>query len=269
MRFHKLEEHLREAGDSHYADQLRDAEKFYVGLGSRLPDGPVVIDDFQRLPFSACAFEFSIDFGHRVTLGPVGDEVFLNPASDALPVIFLALSGDGGQSFVTQIYSEYRGSNRAIFGNYWISAGSFGVRLSGNDLIYRAHGVAPEQIILRADDRGILRAEQMAAFLLGAFLKVLNCVNVRTETIEAPAALNKKRTRNGKPPIYSYKTLVLRPSAQQRMDKGGAHESPRIHLRRGHIKHRKTGDFWWQPCVVGDRTRGVVMKDYRAERLLK
>jgi hypothetical protein len=42
---------------------------------------------------------------------------------------------------------------------------------------------------------------------------------------------------------------------------GGTHASPRIHLRRGHIRHLPRKNVWVNATVVGRRT-GVVMKDY-------
>jgi hypothetical protein len=98
-------------------------------------------------------------------------------------------------------------------------------------------------------------------------MAILNCSNVDTMDNEPSAALNKKRARNGKVPIYSYKTLHIRPNAPL----GDSREygivgrnSPRVHLRRGHI--RRIGEdktIWIQSCVVGSKERGVVMKDYK------
>ena len=107
-----------------------------------------------------------------------------------------------------------------------------------------------------------------AADRIARVLEVLNCSNVSSERIDPPEALNKKRIKAGKIPIYSYKVLVLR-NNRIRLALGGTHDSPRVHLRRGHIKHRRSGDFWWQPHVVGDKKRGVVMKDYSAEQLIQ
>lgn len=109
-----------------------------------------------------------------------------------------------------------------------------------------------------------------ANICVSAFLSVLNCTNVTISDVAAPASLNKRRVQRGAPPLYSYKTLVLK-SRQARIDRGvaGPHESPRIHLRRGHVKRRKTGNFWWQPCVVGSRGRGIVAKEYRADQLVQ
>jgi hypothetical protein len=94
---------------------------------------------------------------------------------------------------------------------------------------------------------------------------VLACSNVGMETHEPSAKLNKKRAKAGAYPIYSHKTLVVKLSrpAQEAVPGGGTHASPRVHLRRGHIRVIGEGrSVWVQSCVVGSK-HGVVDKDYR------
>ena len=94
---------------------------------------------------------------------------------------------------------------------------------------------------------------------------ILGCSNVETADNPAPAALNKKRTKAGKFPVLEYKTLVLKLNAPSttRQSGGGTHASPRVHLRRGHIRKIESGRrVWVQACVVGS-THGMVLKDYR------
>lgn len=94
---------------------------------------------------------------------------------------------------------------------------------------------------------------------------ILGCSNVTTIDHEPPAALNKKRVARGKLPIHSHKTLVLvidQPKTQGPC-LGGTHASPRVHLRRGHIRRLdEQRRVWVQPCVVGS-AHGIVTKDYR------
>jgi hypothetical protein len=261
MRIHKLEEYILEKPRLFFDDEIRQggvlaalrvAHKFYFGEYTRLPDVRLHSLDIPRLPFKICSFEL----------------LYQNPEGGWQPIILLAEEGrDKSGREVTLILLFLSTDDRM-----WCSGG-IGIFPRGEtQMIWRLPRPLEAELNARADGREGAEILEGYAHLaiqdLCRGLSVLNCVNVRTETVEAPAALNKKRQRNGKPPIYSYKTLVLRPSAAQREDQGGTHESPRIHLRRGHIKHRKTGDFWWQPHVVGDRTRGVVMKDYRADKLI-
>lgn len=94
---------------------------------------------------------------------------------------------------------------------------------------------------------------------------ILGCSNVDTADNPAPSALNKKRAKARKYPVLEYKTLVLKIDAQRTSGKagGGTHASPRVHLRRGHVRRLESGQrVWVQACVVGS-THGMVLKDYR------
>ena len=42
----------------------------------------------------------------------------------------------------------------------------------------------------------------------------------------------------------------------------GTHESPRQHLRRGHIRRLESGNIWVNACVVGNSEKGVIKKSY-------
>ncbi len=94
---------------------------------------------------------------------------------------------------------------------------------------------------------------------------ILGCSNVETADNPAPTALNKKRAKAGKFPVLEYKTLVLKLDAQRTSGQvcGGTHASPRVHLRRGHVRRLESGRrVWVQACVVGS-AHGMVLKDYK------
>ncbi len=96
-------------------------------------------------------------------------------------------------------------------------------------------------------------------------IEILSCKNVTTETISAPKALNKKREAKGKTPIFEYKVLMLDlpdERAKSAQSSGGTHASPRIHLRRGHIRRLPNKNVWVNAAVVGNRKTGVIVKDY-------
>ncbi|MDM0029174.1 hypothetical protein [Variovorax saccharolyticus] len=88
----------------------------------------------------------------------------------------------------------------------------------------------------------ILDASDEVQMLVQA-CSVLNCANVTTCDIQAPAALNKKRRAKGKQPFFSYKVLQLAEDRRGTVsgDAGGTHGSPRMHLRRGHIRRKRPG----------------------------
>lgn len=97
---------------------------------------------------------------------------------------------------------------------------------------------------------------------------VINCANVTTAEISAPAALNKKRQEKGKQPFFSYKVLQLSDERREagRGDAGGNHASPRMHLRRGHLRRLENKVVWVRPAMVnaGSNT-GAVLKDYAVQ----
>ena len=78
----------------------------------------------------------------------------------------------------------------------------------------------------------------------------------------------------GKQELFTYKTLKLVLPSKARNgseDQSPSGERVRIHLCRGHFKHftkdaplfgRHTGLYWWQPQLRGDKTKGMVAKDY-------
>lgn len=97
---------------------------------------------------------------------------------------------------------------------------------------------------------------------------VINCANVTTAEISAPAALNKKRQEKGKQPFFSYKVLQLSDERREagKGGAGGSHASPRMHLRRGHLRRLESKVVWVRPAMVnaGSNT-GVVLKDYAVQ----
>lgn len=98
------------------------------------------------------------------------------------------------------------------------------------------------------------------------FMAALACSNSVAVDAPAPSAsLNAKRKSSGKTPFFSYKELTISasgsPTAGASM--GGTHGSPRVHLRRGHIRRLPERTVWVNACVVGDKSKGMVTKNYR------
>ncbi|MFK5894255.1 MAG: hypothetical protein QM504_13620 [Pseudomonadota bacterium] len=97
-----------------------------------------------------------------------------------------------------------------------------------------------------------------------SILTVMNCSNV--EAIESkPSNLRKMMKKKGNLPLHSTWTLHIKPgkNSTNQESHGGTHASPRVHLRRGHIRQLSTGNqIWVQPCVVGDKKSGVIHKNY-------
>lgn len=103
--------------------------------------------------------------------------------------------------------------------------------------------------------------DEVAAYL--DLATVLACKNVATKAHPAPKNLNRNRIKAGKLPLKGFHVLELIGGAEMPGHGGGAHGSPRSHLRRGHIR-RLPGDrvTWVNSTIV--RGRGFVEKVYAA-----
>lgn len=97
------------------------------------------------------------------------------------------------------------------------------------------------------------------------FLSAMNCTNVKRTEHKPDDALQKARAKRGKLPLFSYWTLELTGTTNERGEhQGGTHSSPRVHLRRGHPRQYVPGKYTWvQACAVGNKSLGMVHKDYR------
>ncbi len=125
------------------------------------------------------------------------------------------------------------------------------------------------------DFSGFVKEDQDELSQFNTFLKLISCKNIATATHEPDAKLNKSRVKKGKQPVFTYKTLVIKPTSkrQQAIEAQGLWEN-RIHLCRGHFKEyseekplfgKYTGRYWWQPSVRGRNKNGVVVKDYEVK----
>jgi hypothetical protein len=78
-----------------------------------------------------------------------------------------------------------------------------------------------------------------------------------------PLALRSKRDAT-----WDYRIVKVTAEVKPRAEpQGGHHASPRLHLRRGHWRHLRSGrEVWVRDCKVGDKTQGGVIHDYVVER---
>lgn len=107
------------------------------------------------------------------------------------------------------------------------------------------------------------------AYKLLCFLAALQCSNViEVDTLPQPTKAPSVGAKSKKKlPTFSYKELVIdtKGKVEKTVDDCGSstQNTKRIHLRRGHIRRLPNKTVWVNPCVVGDKTKGVVEKDYR------
>lgn len=117
----------------------------------------------------------------------------------------------------------------------------------------------------KADAQIIIDGSDELQVLIQA-CSVINCANVTTADVHAPSALNKKRRASGKQPFFTYKVLALHEERHTTGKPGaiGQHASPRMHLRRGHLRQLEHKVVWVRPALINAESKhGVVHKDYR------
>lgn len=236
---------------------LQQAQKFFCGNAEEINDvGGRGKLELQRLPYPLCAFEFGVI---RKTYGREHVE----------QLILIAAEADENRLIITPHYRVGDTPGQKADPNLWLTGRSTFV--DRKESVFTFAKAADEEMIDEATESALMGDAGNILSLLMAFLRILNCRGMTTTLIDAPEKLNRKRLSKGKRPIYSYHVLAIRKGKEVvRFTPQGSNDSNcdavRIHLRRGHIKRRKTGDFWWQPCVVG-RGPGIVVKDYDASRI--
>lgn len=95
-------------------------------------------------------------------------------------------------------------------------------------------------------------------------IEALSCNNVAAEVVERiDPAVNARRRRQGKLPLYEVRRLVVKVGEQVHAIGApmGGRNGPREHLRRGHVRRLPDGRKTWVVCcVVGSRALGAVKK---------
>lgn len=97
-----------------------------------------------------------------------------------------------------------------------------------------------------------------------ALAYTLNIKGVTWETKSSPGFRRKSSNRK---PRFEHKVVTVRPgsvttTSASSNDNEDARQSPRFHLRRGHIRRTAHGKIWIKPMWVGDKDKGVIINDY-------
>lgn len=260
-------------------DGLRSSVKFRLPTNGELVTNAVDVHDsflgVYRLPFPKIVAEFDVNL--------LGNE---NDHKDALQVkkiVTYAEHIDDLLEFALQIGAK--GAHIAP------STSGYLVHSSFMDSIGRWRPSHFAAIVPYESDMKAPKGHNkiaMACFTLGGFCEEVNnltpqqmateyyldvtavlnialcslCENVEHETIKAPKYTNTIRRKKNKEPFYEYKILKVK---GQKSHDGGSKRGAgvRLHMRRGHIRHLPSGKLTWvRHTVVGDKSRGVVMKEY-------
>lgn len=105
------------------------------------------------------------------------------------------------------------------------------------------------------------------------FISVLNCTNLIKVKHDPEFKINRKLRKKNLTPEFYFHTLKLNKSEidcifeHKKMSEEDA--NIRMHWRRGHIKHCRTGNFWWNPHLVGKIENGIVDKEYNAQEIIR
>lgn len=202
---------------------------FWMGDMDAVNTHKVPKDYLVRLPFPTCWFE-----GEAIT----GD--------------------DGTKAIIGMLATEIPGTSYAVEALVFMRYGGRWALMLASSFNHDA-----EVGVMNAD-HDVISGTSYAMYALKVFCSAINCTNVEKREHAPDAALQKARTKKGKAPIFSYWTLEIKGRSDGGSVLGGTHADHRVHLCRGHIKRRKTGNFWWQPHVRGNKKLGMVHKDYNA-----
>jgi hypothetical protein len=110
------------------------------------------------------------------------------------------------------------------------------------------------------------------SFVVADFLIRINSPRItEIRDGEDRTAINRKRAKFGKQPLFSYHVVDLNAQVKaglkaiaQAETEEAEHGKRRLHWRRGHFKCCRTGIFWWNPHLAGRAELGVIDKEYAA-----
>jgi hypothetical protein len=107
-------------------------------------------------------------------------------------------------------------------------------------------------------------------------ISFMHCKNVTIQSTEPSAKLQKARERRGKLPLFTFKTLEIKPMVKILKEEGESDTKGlkhALHICRGHFKDfsqglglgrgHAHGLYWWDSQVRGNREVGAVIKDYK------
>lgn len=221
---------------------VEDAVKFYIGETSNLPK---ITDDLR-------------------------DSIVLH-----LPAKLMLIEGEGyaivkGEFVPMTLFCLCSEFTTGIIHTFFFGLKKGGFFSCGGGVIFYHNGEMSFKSFIADESYSTLQTSEGIEIVLRTLL-ALSCTNVRSVDNAPPGALNKKRQKQGKLPLFTYKTLHVvagerGASHDPRGDDAEAKRSPRLHFRRGHVRRIGGGRVTWvQQCMVGNARLGVIEKAYALE----
>jgi hypothetical protein len=272
------------------AEQLQRAQVFALPDGGRLLDRgkprPQVPHDHFRPPFPVVAIEYQAT--------PNGFEHEVYAVERSSKRIALAWEGETGKGVLVASISYY--DDRGFWAPPMVAAyisydGGYRVNDTPNDFqraLIQQGQVTPaivkapalqlagwvpllpslfaQMVLEHGRDNALIQCSADTSPELGAYLDLciaLACTNVTTEKRTAPAQLNKRRIKAGKPPLKDFHVLQIGGEGGVGFGGGAGHDGVRSHLRRGHIRRLGPERITWvNACMVRGSKPGFVDKHY-------
>ncbi len=236
------------------AEALKHSVKFSLGESDDLPTTCDIDEDGNRsipihLPFDLMAIE-SISTEYE---GKYFDSISLYKkiSASCLHVFFFA---------------RQHGMNEWVFPLVW---GAIEM-VKGQPHQFRKHGPWPVETDEAKEcyRKNAIDTCNIALTELSCLNTLIECNNIGVETVPAPKPEPGQKLGKRKRELLQFEYRVLTIKGRKTYDdKGdGSHRSPRLHLRRGHIRKFPSGKKTWiSSCAVGTGKRGVIQKDYSVE----
>ena len=287
---HEIVEYLRSATPEKnierwrlLADWVETAHTFYFGEEEQFDDTlkkreGEKYEPYINTPFYITLYEWSESRKIKIIPG----EQIRAPKRAVLVVNY-----EGGMQASYSFYmAEIDTSNINQFSQFGITKNSWAVSLTSSVYLPEENRLrwtdwAGVDLYENFGDECVMACIRDAGRDIGMtrlYTEILNCQNIITKEVTPPEKLNRKRIRNGRLPLYSYKILEVVKGKPKTKNAGSVpwdYKSPetvRFHLCRGHFKTfteerplfgKYSGTFWWNPQSRGDRSKGVVEKEYK------
>jgi len=233
-----------------------------------------------KAPYATCWFDLTTDFTANPKKGILIDTLEPELITIQQAVFITECDGVVFNKWIIDPYIAICSINKPLMAHESVlyHAGQEGITFKPlpncpNNISWRT--ASKEEGLLQIN----IKLEQAVILAMANFfLYLFGCKNIATETHLPSGKLNKKRAKNGKPPITKYKTLnIFLPGKKSRGNPSGNKSGVvmPLHLCRGHFKtYTKekplfghiTGRYWWQPHARGLKSEGTIIKNYNVKQ---